>query len=222
MAVDPQPPRSPKQFRQRHLAQPEGGKTTAMVDVHGGVVEYLEGTDDVDDPVKRSAPDREKDEARRWGDIRRQVARAIRNIDEAAQRSPLASPDWLATPTGNSPRPSMLSASRLQALNAMGALRKDMPRDCMAIIDAEILNDAFGFLPRPVPKDREKAEASVALRAMEDMRRSLDFAAYILHGGREVTWDRLMARWPEVRRGVLRKAIEEARFGVVPPENIGK
>ncbi|WP_370193827.1 MULTISPECIES: hypothetical protein [Aurantimonas] len=190
-------------FRHRHLTRAEGGKTVAMLNIYGGVVEYLLATDDIDDPVARSASDRDKDLARGWGDLRRRMARTIRDTNETAERAPLASPDWMKEPTGNSARPSMLSAPRLEALDTMGKLRREVPSDSMALIDSEILGDAFEFISLP-SKEAQRI-------ATEDLRRALDYAVFVLSNGREVTWERMMRRWPQVRRGVLKEAVGRAR-----------
>lgn len=204
----------PKEVEVKSMKGPGGRQLGIDRDLYGGVVEYLELTNVIDEPVSLSASDREKDEARRWGDIRRRVARNIRETDEGAQGSPLSSPDWMATPTGNAPGPTTVSDVRLWCMEAMGELHKRMPADSMAVINSEILGDAFSFMAI------ESREAKAI--AIEDLRRALDLAAYIFKPGDEVTWDRLMKRWPEVRYGELRKAIRAGRYGRVAPADLSK
>ena len=189
--------------QRQQIVMPDRLKSTTIINRYGSVVQYIEASDDIDDPVSKSATDREKNQARAWGDFRRRIARFIRDLDEAASRSPLASPDLMKEPTGNSARPAMLSAGRLEAMDLMGKLHRNVPRDSMAVIEAEVLRDEFGFLTHS--SRRSKAIA------IEDLRRALDWCVYVLSNGGEITFDRLRLRWPEVRLAMLRQATEQHR-----------
>lgn len=185
------------------MKDPGGGQRAVTLDLRMGVVEYLEESRDIDQPVNRKASDAEKVQARAIGNIRRRAARILRDIHDAANGSPLSSPDWLKEPTGNAAGPMMLSASRLEALDVLGEMRKVIPADSMQEIEREIFSDQFGFLTH-------KSKLARA-QAIDDLRRALDWAALVLFAGREVTINDMLDRWEEVRRDKLRHAVEWAR-----------
>ncbi|MCQ8781688.1 hypothetical protein [Mangrovibrevibacter kandeliae] len=185
--------------RRRQLLKPDR-RSNVLRDLRQSVVGFFTVTNELNDPISFADSDRVKNNAHYYGEIRRRVMVRLRDLNEAAEGSPLKSVDLEREPTGGR-RPGTVSDARLGAMSVVGRVRAKVPPVCMDLLDRAILNDDFDVIAV------EGKEARKVL--LEDMRLALDFAAWALG---ELPEARLLRRWKQVRDLlILRPALDEAR-----------
>lgn len=153
-----------------------------------------------------------------WNEGRARIntAQRLENIFEAADLTPIRSPDFEAVPGGTF-GPRAIHHSKLRAIKILADLERDIPPLCMGILRAIIGENRFIWHGLDKRGEREMLEA---------IRMSLDFAAWSLDRRvlrPEMTEEEIVRRWPAAHQWFTVRRLQGATYSFKrddPPEDL--